>query len=320
MNINPEIRNGYNISEEMKTLWAVELKLLKKLLDVCKKNDLKIWADSGTLLGAVRHHGFIPWDDDIDMVMPREDFDKLQNLAKTEFTSPFFWQSGYTDLFPNGMGKLRMDNTTAIERASLFKDYHQGIFIDIFPLDVMPNEQEDIETFNNEVLKLKSNLSIICEHHYSLTNWRYNFYLYKKVKKLKKRGFHKYFEDYDNYVKKYKDTDNGQVSLIAWYYHERNLRKRDWYNKTLYCSFEDILIPIPADYDLILTKAYGDYMTPIQAPSMHEGFICIRTDCSYKEFLPSLRRKYAKEVWLNRKNRFISYLKSIKLCSYLLSL
>ena len=309
MNLEPEIRKGYYITEEIKKLWAVEMELLIKLLDVCKRNNLKIWADSGTLLGAVREHGYIPWDDDIDMVMLRDDFDKLQSIAKYEFASPFFWQTGYTDLFPNGMGKLRMDNTSAIERAGLFKDYHQGIFIDIFPLDVMPNSGDEIGIFNNEVLKLKGNLSILSEYHYSLTNWKYNFRLYRKVRKLKKKGFHKCFEEYDSYVKKYKDTDNDQVSLIAWYYHERNLRKRDWYNETLYYPFEDILIPVPADYDLILTKLFRDYMTPIQAPSMHEGFICISTDHSYKEFLPSLRRKFLKEAWQNRMNRLINFFK-----------
>ena len=312
MNLGPETRNGYYISAEMKKVWAVQMELLKKLLEVCQKYNLKIWADSGTLLGAIREHGYIPWDDDIDMTMFREDFDKLQTIAKKEFKSPYFWQSGYTDLFPNGMGKLRMDNTAAIERASIYRKQHQGIFIDIFPLDVMPDDQDELNMFVEEVLKSKEEMTLICEHHYSLTNWKYNYQVFKKVKKAKKKGFQKSFKDFDNLVKRYKDKDYKNVSLIAWYYHERNLKKREWFDKTIYVPFEDILIPVPKNYHAILTKSYGEnYMTPIQAPSMHDGLICVSTDHSYKDFLPSLRRKLIKEACNAMINRLLSLFKKL---------
>ena len=81
MNLEKETRRGYVISAEMKKVWAVEIELLKKLLNVCENNHLRVWAEGGTLLGAVREKGYIPWDDDIDMAMPRKDYDILRNIA-----------------------------------------------------------------------------------------------------------------------------------------------------------------------------------------------------------------------------------------------
>ena len=304
MNIEAENRNGYHISAEMKSVWAVEMQLLTKTLEVCEKHQLKIWAEGGTLLGAVREHGFIPWDDDIDMAMPRKDFDKLQSIAKEEFKAPFFYQSGYTDLLPNGVVKLRMDNTAAIERVSVFCNHHQGIFIDIFPLDVMPDNEKESKLFINNVVKKRKELSTFCYHNYSLSDWKYNYRIYKKIKTIKRKGFHNCFKEYEQYVKQYMYSDNKNVSLVAWFYKDNYLRDRQWYHDTIMLPFEDILLPIPIGYHQILTKQFGDYMTPVKAPAMHEGFICLDAGKSYLDFLPALRQKYRIESLKTRFFRF----------------
>ena len=81
----PEIRCGYYVSDSMKKVWAIELDLIRKFVEVCDKHGLRYFMDGGTLLGAVRHQGFIPWDDDADMIMPREDYNKLWYVAAEEF-------------------------------------------------------------------------------------------------------------------------------------------------------------------------------------------------------------------------------------------
>ena len=95
--MNEEIRDGYVVSAEMKKVWDIQMHLMRKVLDVCRENDLNIWVDGGTLLGAVRHHGYIPWDDDIDLIMMRDDYERLQRIAAQYFTPPLFFQTAYTD-------------------------------------------------------------------------------------------------------------------------------------------------------------------------------------------------------------------------------
>ena len=148
MNFEEEVRRGYTISVEMKKVWKVQMDLLKKLLDVCEKHHLKIWAEGGTLLGTVRDHGYIPWDDDIDMAMLRDDYDKLVAIAPNEFNHPFFFQCGYTErIYPRGHAQLRMDGTSAISPSEAFFHTHQGIFIDIFPYDAVPDKEEEKKAF-----------------------------------------------------------------------------------------------------------------------------------------------------------------------------
>ena len=95
--LDEEERCGYIVSKQMKEVWAVELDLLAELLRVCKKHGIKVFASGGTMLGAIRHKGFIPWDDDIDMMMFRSDYDKLCAIAAEEFVEPYFFQTEYTD-------------------------------------------------------------------------------------------------------------------------------------------------------------------------------------------------------------------------------
>lgn len=304
MTLDPETRNGYFISAEMKKIWAVEMELLKKLLEVCEKYNLRIFAEGGTLLGAVREHGFIPWDDDIDMAMLRDDYDKLQAIAKDEFKSPFFFQSGYTDEFSNGFTRIRMDGTAAILPQSVWHKCHQGIFIDLFPLDVVPDNEKELDRFVKEKIEKKERLTHYCNNYFSILNWKYNWYLFRIKLEIRKNGFYKIFGEYDRFIKQYWNTDNHRVSLISWLYSPVYLREKSWYFKQIKMPFEDIMIPVPYNYDYVLRRQFGDYMKPVKAPNMHGGFFIIDTNHSYKEYLHECRRKVRKDEWKKRWDNF----------------
>lgn len=306
MNLEPETRRGYYISAEMKKVWAVEMELLNKLLEVCKKHNLKIWAEGGTLLGTVREHGFIPWDDDIDMAMLRDDYDKLQAIAEEEFNSPFFFQSGYTDQFPCGFSKLRMDGTAAIIPYEISQNFHQGIFIDIFCYDAVPDDKEDFEIQKVKSWELFKKLKMYCDGYWSFTNIWHNWNMLKSKCYVGYKGFRKTFAEYDNLFRMHSIKDNSNISFISFYYElERYLRDKHWYDETIYLPFEDIMMPVPIGFDRILTLQYGDYMKPVKAPTMHGGFEVLDTERSYLDYLPILRKKHKGDSIKLRINSFL---------------
>ncbi len=312
MNLEPETRRGYYISAEMKKVWAVEMELLKKLLEVCKKHNLRIWAEGGTLLGAVREHGYIPWDDDIDMAMPREDYDKLREVASEEFRSPYFFQCGYTDLFPNGQTKIRKDGTAAVIKRDIWQNYHQGIFIDIFPLDFLPDNEEEYTRFLKTREEEKGKLKLYCDHYYSFTNWSYTRKVLQTYFTIKRVGFNNYFRRYDELIKQYSDNNGKYVSIISWNEDSRYIREKIWYNGTIYMPFEGILIPIPEGYHEILTKQYGDYLKPAKAPSQHGSFFVLDTEHSYLDYIKTYRKKHRCDSY---KTRWKSIINVFKKCT-----
>lgn len=306
MNLNEENRSGYIVSVEMKRVWDIQLKLLSSLLKVCTTYGLRIWADGGTLLGAIRHKGYIPWDDDIDLVMLREDYDKLVEISSAVFKSPYFFQTTYSEdvPYPRGHAQLRMDNTTAILPYDINQDFHQGIFIDIFPYDAVP---EDPILRARLIQERNRMISAMAEYTYgslSFFNCSHNRILRGIRREIDEVGFKAYYTRFENLFRAYPVSDNGAVACLTFNPDlKRFQRETSWYEETLMVPFEDTMIPVPVGYDHILTKQYGDYMTPTKSPSMHGGFTILDANRSYKEYLPELRKQRRRELWKERVNR-----------------
>ena len=120
----------------VRRLQEVLLELLQVMDSVCTEHGLRYYLFYGTLLGAMRHKGFIPWDDDADIVMPRADYEKLLRLPSTSWPKGYFLQSPYSEKYGRFVfAKLRKDGTTCITPEHAHIKMHQGIFVDIFPLD-----------------------------------------------------------------------------------------------------------------------------------------------------------------------------------------
>lgn len=293
--LDEEVRCGYTVTREMKEVWAVELDLLAELLRVCEKHHIRIFASGGTMLGAVRHQGFIPWDDDIDMMMFREDYERLCEVAKEEFQEPYFFQTEYTDRGSlRGHAQLRNSLTTGIlagERQCGFT-FNQGIFIDIFPLDSVSDERALLEKQEKRAASYKQKARFCAEFSTRYTPAK------KPAKKVIKKLIHLflnkqmdalsliYYEKFENECKKYShDHSTEYISTLSFQFENRQHYKlRRDYEQLVDFPFEFIHIPIGAEYDEALTKRYGDYRKFVSGGSCH-GNVFFDTGSSYKEYV-----------------------------------
>jgi lipopolysaccharide cholinephosphotransferase len=292
--LDEEVRNGYTVTSKAKRAWAVQIDLLIKLDEVCKKYGLRYFADSGTLLGAARDHGFIPWDDDIDVTMLRADYEKLKEVADKEFEYPYFYQDMYRDeglIRPHA--QLRNCETTGYLPQEEDRPYNKGIFLDIFPLDVLPDNELE---FKIHIAKVK-------------TLWRtieYGGYTKDAPHKLKGKIFRlltggiykftdvkKMFARYEKLCAKYNGTDNHRMSYVV---HsrgkEKNMFRKEWWDETVMLPFEFIEVPAPAGYDSRLRQEFKDYMTPRNVAAGHPGAI-LDPDLPYDEFIRRRKKKRA---------------------------
>lgn len=287
------------MTDKLRQLQLTELDILKELLRVCQKYHLRIFADSGTLLGAVRHQGFIPWDDDIDMAMPRPDYDRLAEIASKEFAHPYFYQNTYTDpLHVRGHAQLRNSDTTAILETEYDLDINQGVFIDIFPLDGVP---EDVTQQEKDKAETKRLLNIMRMNKpmkvpvtwNPLKIWRYlqerkHALTYLRQQHMNNKDCFKRFED----ILRANDYEtSAKVGTLGFYY--RRFKDHSIYDDTVMMKFEDIEIPAPVEYDKLLRIFFGDnYMTPIHEAAAHSGLI-YDTERPYKEVQKELCQQHS---------------------------
>lgn len=289
-----EVRCDYKVTEFEKKIWAVELDLLNELIRVCKKHNIKMVVYAGTLLGAVRHKGMIPWDDDIDVALTRVEYEKLCKVALKEFKHPYFFQNDQTDpQYLYGYARLRNSLTTGHVIGEDNPNYNNGIYIDIFALDgYTDDEKQLIKQFSYQRQYYRI-FNILKNNQGSknkiIRNIRYVITLILQKTIFKLINTDKIVDKYMSSVKKYNDVSD-KVSLIT---HNLSIVKKYWcYKKDLeeivYIPFENMEVPAPKNYSGMLRNMYGDYMAfpPIEKRGVwHEGIIEFDPDTPYKEFI-----------------------------------
>lgn len=279
-----EIRCGWRVDEKTKKVWAVQLEMLDEVERICKKYGLKYFADSGTLIGAVRHQGYIPWDDDIDLVMLREDYETFLKVAPGELKEYLVLQTPYREKnYLRAHAQLRNSRTTGCSKEDRMAGYNCGIFIDIFPLDDMPEGRVLSEIWAFSIQTLWTVL---------YTWYRFDYYenatvfgrILNRIGAVLSIPMERAVSVYEAVCRRFNGMDTTRVCDTVFIRHlQKNTWKRQWFDEMVYLPFENRRIPVPAGYDGRLRQEYGDYMKPAKAPTMH-GSLFLDPDVSYREY------------------------------------
>ncbi len=279
-----EERCGFTVSADMKKVWAVQLDLLERFQEVCHRHNLKFFASGGTLLGAIRHKGYIPWDDDIDIMMMREDYEKLLTIAPQEFTAPYFFQTAWNDKnYSRGHAQLRNSNTTAILPSENGRfPFNQGIFIDIFPTDAVPDDEEAFAAQRKKIKFFEKLLKVTVRYPANPHKTPIKNLIHAVASLIPYRWS---FKQLEKACTRYNGQGMKRVGLISFLADDdRLIFPANAFERIETVPFENITIDIPADYDTLLSHQYGDYMTMKQVNSYHGGVI-FDTERSYLDYL-----------------------------------
>lgn len=277
-----ETKCDFFVDKKRKKIWAVELDLLMKFDQICRKHGLTYCLLGGSLLGAVRHNGFIPWDDDIDVGMPRKDYDLLMQLPK-EFAEPYFLQTPYTDEgYYYSYNKLRNSNTTGISISFMYERWNQGIPIDIFPLDnyILEGAAEREKEIKKLILE-NSN-------YMRMSNPHLNEEDLKRVASHSGRDPFEVYEELQRILRQFNDKRTPFVGTTCntVYSHDRMKSFSEDYDGVLPWRFENMSVPIPQGYKRILETLFGDYMKlpPQEQRGKGHDKTIFEPDIPYKEY------------------------------------
>ena len=279
-----EIRSGFLVSAHRKHIWETELELLAELDRVCQKYGLLYYVDGGTLLGAVRHQGFIPWDDDIDVVMFRKDYERLKDVGADEFTGNLFFQTAYTDNALFNMAKIRNSKTMGLEYYDR-KDFNQGIFLDIFPFDDISDGSEE----QNQLFAWRQELYVMAlmpEVYKEAEDAQVVFAIPENERRaVMSMSAVERFRIYEEFQREH----TGESGIVTYMPYEFTHRYKEHFKRTIFekvvqLKFEGRTVPAPVEYDRLLKIYFGDYHTPVKFAADHGNNILFSADVSYKEY------------------------------------
>lgn len=266
-------------------LWSTEVEILDVFHEVCMRNGLRYSLAYGTLIGAVRHKGFIPWDDDIDVLMPREDYEKLLHVWDVDPNRGFILQEPYTspDLVVN-FGKIRKDHTAFIHAEfEREKKYHKGVFIDIFPLDrVAPGK------FTQRLQRLFCLLVMLYNRGYTSGTGGFSELIEKMLLIMVPKNFYRKMQ---RWAEKNATRWNNDKNL-EWFGFQtvgdmKHHYAPDIFDGLIELEFEGKNYLAFKDYDQVLRDEFGDYMQlpPKEEQTWKHKHVLIDLEHNYEELV-----------------------------------
>ena len=247
----------YLTQEQLRQLQRIELELLTEADRICQKCGIHYNIIAGTLLGAVRHGGFIPWDDDADIALLRSEYEAFRRACETELDTSRFYFQDHTNTpgYRWGYGKLRRKGTTFLREHQAHMPYEQGVFIDVFPRDTAPMHPARRQWHSLECYVIRKFLWSEVGRIADKSMWkRLMFRLMSCVPR------EKIFARYDTLVQKSNDESSRWVRILTFPTPTKDEGYlRAWYERSAPIVFEGCTFPGIADFDSYLSFKFGDY-------------------------------------------------------------
>lgn len=244
---------------------SIQLKILKYIDSLCKKHDLHYSLYAGTLIGAIRHNGFIPWDDDIDICMVRSEYQKLLSILETQNDYRLLTQHNTKD-YHYGFAKLADKSTILKTRDECLPDIDGlGVYVDIFPIDGLPSDKKMIEKHFKDVQKQidRIRLSLPKRYYYASKKWKKalkRFVLFPLHIFYRSKGTECLKQDLEKLLIKYKFADSVYCGSLLTRYGKAECVNCSVYSSFILKDFEGNDFSIISDYETYLRSVYGDYM------------------------------------------------------------
>lgn len=283
----PEVRCDFLVDEKRKKIWAVELDILLQIDRVCRLHSIEYFLICGSLLGAVRHKGVIPWDDDIDICMKRPDYERFLKLS-SEFTSPYLLQIPGEDGCAWSFAKVVNCRTTGASKMFAYAPFVQGIGVDIFPLDGVVYEKGE------EMAAQVKSLNIDNSTCLRMSNPHLDEQNQIRVRECKRRDPVQNLAEIDRLARQFNDGDFSHYGLntINFYPFSRNTFLKEDFDHAIQMPFEHLSFPVPCGYDDILKTTFHNYMEfpPVDQRGVWHGGSVFEPDIPYDEWVEKYRQ------------------------------
>lgn len=324
-----EVRDGFFVTSMMKRSWAAQLEILEDIDKVCRKYGISYYADAGTLLGAVRHQGFIPWDDDLDLCMMRNDYNRFISIAQKALPKGYLVRnihtdSTYTEMFTRVLNSREINFQT--DFLTKFHGCPYGMGIDIFVMDYIPSSTEEMDFLHLVLNSIDDIITEIDEQKLTGKELDDRINLIESMLRVKLDPSQPLINQLlllkEKLFSLYTENESSEVTVMpVWIRNEKFKWQKWWFDEKCNLVFENIMVPAPFMYDAILRKKYGNYMDGVKSGATHDYPLFRKQEIALTEKLGNNPYTYvisAEDIHCTTRVKTITLKKQVKYHLYLL--